>query len=273
VTQRAEFDSTKTGAKNDPHQNPIAEDLGQALWFGDVTGLGPQRTSGWRDRFRYRTGFSEPGKVRQGERCNGRKPILGVGWWCHGVRYVPVTRAASVCNGTKNQNMVQRDWDHLQYNQDAQASLEAMNLLAASPCILRHAVALPGLVWPCNSTGQLDSATACPDWPLAGSRGCPAAVIGFVACSARCNSGTQNVKVEGWTPPGAPPCEEVASPPHPPSPLPLARSRSGPSSNLVPLTPTLNFRRCYSCLARVNLAAGPPARCRPIEIAMTGMTC
>jgi hypothetical protein len=225
VTQRAEFDSTKTSAKIDPHQNPIAEDLGQALWFGDVTGLGPQRTSGWRDRFRYRTGFSEPGKVRQGERCNGRKPILGVGWWCHGVRYVPVTRAASVCNGTKNQNMVQRDWDHLQYNQDAQASLEAMNLLAASPCILRHAVALPGLVWPCNSTGQLDSATACPDWPLAGGRGFSAAVIGFVPCSARCNSGTQMSKWKAG--PLAHPLGRRSLPNPPPPPHSHGRPHTG----------------------------------------------
>ena len=44
---------------------------------------------------------------------------------------------------------------------------------------------------------------------LTGREGHPAAVIGFAACSARCNDGSRNVKVEGWTP----------GPPPPPGPL------------------------------------------------------
>jgi hypothetical protein len=117
---------------------------------------------------------------------------------------------------------------HLHYNQNYLGSLEEMSFARCSPCNPRHAVALPGLDGPCNRTGQMGSMAVCPDWSLAVWKGRPASVIGFVACSARCNDGTRNVKVEGWTP--GPPTRGWDR-----LHTIFARSRSGRCPNLAPL--------------------------------------
>lgn len=115
---------------------------------------------------------------------------------------------APIRAGTRDKSRARlqdRDGQHelanLQYNQKLPWLIGRDELLPAA----RHATHVtrwlsPASTGPATERGQMDSMAVCPDWSLAVWRGPSAPVIGFVACSARCNDGTRNVNVEGWTP-------------------------------------------------------------------------
>lgn len=178
--------------------------------FGDVTGLGPLQCNGWCDRSGTET---EPGKA--GERCNGpAKRRVGHTEWCvcktlsvpattvtvvfapclQELNWAPRTGAGDTsCNVIKPCGLIGRgegcdqrsSWLTAEHSSRAGAGEHF-------PC--------PDPVGPATETGQMDSTAAVVDWRMASWRGCPAPVIGFVACVARCNDGSRNVSMEGLTP-------------------------------------------------------------------------